>query len=324
MQTEPETAVPTPDRSPSPGAGASPLPSDDPSRDPRYARSPTWAKLLRGMLRTVTEYELIEAGDRILVAISGGKDSYTMLDLLWQARRRSPVPYELIAVHLDQVQPGYDGRPLLGWLQGYGAPFEILREDTYSIVRRLVDEERGDTYCAPCSRLRRGILYSAAERLGCNKIALGHHREDTLHTLLLNLFYGGKLQAMPAAYRTDDGRFQVIRPLIECAERDIAAHAAHAGYPILPCNLCGSQEGLKRQRVAALLNQLEETTPDVRSVMLNAVRNVRPSHLLDQAVAEAWEKRPADLRPWPRPEAAGASGRTVRRLPVLNRGEAGD
>jgi tRNA 2-thiocytidine biosynthesis protein TtcA len=322
MQTEPETAVP--DHTPS--AGAAPHPSDDPGRDPRYARSPTWTKLVRGMLRTVTEYGLIEAGDRILVAISGGKDSYTMLDLLWQARRRSPVPYELIAVHLDQVQPGYDGRPLRTWLEGYGAPFEILREDTYSIVRRLVDEQRGDTYCAPCSRLRRGILYSAAERLGCNKIALGHHREDTLHTLLLNLFYGGKLQAMPAAYKTDDGRFQVIRPLIECAERDIAAHAAHAGYPILPCNLCGSQDGLKRQRVAALLNQLEETTPDVRSVMLNAVRNVRPSHLLDPEVAQAWEQRPADLRPWPRPQpaAAEAGGRTVRRLPVLNRSDPGD
>jgi tRNA 2-thiocytidine biosynthesis protein TtcA len=246
-------------------------------------------KLLRGMLRTVDRYRLIAPGDHILVAVSGGKDSYTMLDLLLQAQKRAPIDFALTAVHLDQGQPGYDGRPLEAWLQRSGARYEILREDTYSIVKELT--AGGGTYCAPCSRLRRGILYSAAERLGCNKLALGHHREDTLQTLLLNLFYAGKLQAMPASYRTDDGRFVVIRPLIECAERDIAAHAAATGYPILPCNLCGSQDGLKRQEVAALLDTLETRIPDVRQVMLNAVRNVRPSHLLDLEVQAAWAAR---------------------------------
>jgi tRNA 2-thiocytidine biosynthesis protein TtcA len=268
-------------------------------------------KLLRCMLRTVDRYRLIEAGDHILVAVSGGKDSYTMLDLLLQAQRRSPVSFQLTAVHLDQRQPGYDGRPLAAWLSQSGARFEILHEDTYSIVKGLVSE--GETYCAPCSRLRRGILYSCAARLGCNKIALGHHREDTLHTLLLNLLYAGKLQAMPASYRTDDGRFQVIRPLIECAEPDIAAHAAAVGYPILPCNLCGSQDGLKRREVAALVSQLESTIPDVRAVMLSAIRNVRPSHLLDRRVATAWAQRPADP---PTPASLGPG----RRLPMLREG----
>jgi len=257
-------------------------------------------KLLRTMQRTIVSYGLISKGDRIMVAISGGKDSYTMLDLLWAAKKRAPFPFDLVAVHLDQGQPGYDGRPLEGWLSDFGAPYEILREDTYSIVKQLVSE--GDTYCAPCSRLRRGVLYSAAERLGCNKIALGHHREDTLQTLMLNLLYSGKLQAMPAKYRTDDGRFEVIRPLIDCAERDIAAHAQAAGYPILPCNLCGSQDGLRRKQVESLLAQLETTIPDVRQVMLHALKNVRPTHLLDQSVAAAWSERRPELRPSLRPQ----------------------
>ena len=252
-------------------------------------------KLLRTMQRTIVSYGLIAPGDRLMVAVSGGKDSYTMLDLLCVAQKRAPFQFELIAVHLDQGQPGYDGKPLADWLAAFGAPYEILHEDTYSIVKQLVSE--GDTYCAPCSRLRRGVLYSAAERLGCNKIALGHHREDTLQTLLLNLLYAGKLQAMPAKYRTDDGRFEVIRPLMDCAERDIAAHALAAGYPILPCNLCGSQDGLRRQQVESLLAQLESTIPDVRQVMLHAIKNVRPSHLLDVSVATAWSERRSELRP---------------------------
>jgi tRNA 2-thiocytidine biosynthesis protein TtcA len=245
-------------------------------------------KLSRAMLRTVGAYGLIRAGDRILVALSGGKDSYTLLDLLWRARRKAPVDFDLIAVHLDQRQPGYDGRALEAWLAAFGAPFEIVREDTYSIVKAQVPD--GGVHCAPCSRLRRGILYTTAARLGCNKIALGHHRDDALETLLLNLFYAGKLQAMPARYRTRDGRFEVIRPLIECAESDIARHAAAAGYPILPCNLCGSQVGLKRDAVARLLASLEREIPAVRQVMLGALKNVRPSHLLDAEVAAAWEK----------------------------------
>ena len=254
-------------------------------------------RLSRAMLRSVSTYGLIAPGDRILVAVSGGKDSYTMLDLLWRARARAPLPFDLVAVHLDQRQPGYDGRPLRQWLERFGAPFEILSEDTYSIVRELTKD--GGTYCGPCSRLRRGILYTAAERLRCNKIALGHHREDTLETLLLNLFYGGKLQAMPPPYRTDDDRFDVIRPLIECAERDIAAFARLSAYPILPCNLCGSQDGIKREAMGRLIETLEAQAPDVRAVMLQALKNVRPSHLLDSEVGEAWARRPKEVRPPP-------------------------
>jgi tRNA 2-thiocytidine biosynthesis protein TtcA len=256
-----------------------------------------YRRLSRTMLRSVTGFGMIGDGDSLLVALSGGKDSYTMLDLLIGARERAPIRFELIALHLDQGQPGYDGRPLVEWLENAGVPFEVEREDTYSAVIANAEEDPGATYCRVCSRLRRGILYTCAERLGCNKIALGHHRDDALETLLLNLFYSGRLQAMPARYTTNDGRFEVIRPLIECAEADIAAHAAHAGYPILPCNLCGSQTDLKRRRVARLLADLEREAPDLRQVMLAALKNVRPSHLLDAEVAEAWEARAASYPP---------------------------
>src|SRR5688572_30832478 len=176
--------------------------------------------LYRQVKETCQGYELLAPGDRIMVAMSGGKDSYTLFHLLRQLVPRLPFGVELVAVHLDQVQPGYDGRGLAAYLEASGWPYEILREDTYSVVTDKIDDK--STYCSLCSRLRRGILYTAAERLGCTKIALGHHRDDTLETFLLNLFYSGKLQAMPASYRTDDGRFEVIRPLIECAEADIA------------------------------------------------------------------------------------------------------
>lgn len=254
-----------------------------PRRDPQALLE----HLSRRMLRAVGEHRLLEEGDRILAAISGGKDSYTMLELLLAAQRKSPVRYEVIAVHLDQGQPGYEGRPLEEWLRSREIRHDILREDTYSIV--LEKAADNSTYCGPCSRLRRGILYTAAERLGCNKVALGHHRDDALETLLLNLFYAGRLQAMPARYHTNDGRFVVIRPLIECAEEDIAEHARNAGYPILPCRLCGSQDNLKRDAVASLLARLEVEIPGVRSVMLSALKNVRLTHLLDREAAEAWE-----------------------------------
>jgi tRNA 2-thiocytidine biosynthesis protein TtcA len=254
-------------------------------------------RLSRAMLDTVVRWNLVEQGDRILVAVSGGKDSYTLLDLLWRARRKAPIRYDIMAFHLDQAQPGYDGRPLAEWLERFGAPFEIAQEDTYSTVMDDAEKNGEGTYCRLCSRLRRGILYTAAERLGCNKIALGHHRDDALETLLLNLFYAGRLQAMPAVYTTNDGRFRVIRPLIECAESDIARQAGDAGYPILPCNLCGSQTDLKRQRVARLIEQLEGEIPQLRRVMLAAIKNVRPTHLLDTEVAEAWARQAGDYAP---------------------------
>jgi tRNA 2-thiocytidine biosynthesis protein TtcA len=264
-------------------------PAEDPARETQA--------LSRTMLRTIGDWRLVEAGDRILVAVSGGKDSYTLLDLLWRARRRAPIRYELLAVHLDQGQPGYNGGPLRDWLEALGAPFEIAREDTYAAVMAEAERDGQTTYCRLCSRLRRGILYTAAERFGCNKIALGHHRDDALETLLLNLFYSGRLQAMPAVYTTNDGRFRVIRPLVECGAEDIARHAAAAGYPILPCNLCGSQADLKRRTVARILTDLERSIPNLRQVMLAAIKNVRPSHLLDAEVAEAWLARAGDYPP---------------------------
>jgi len=238
------------------------------------------------MGKTIADYQLIADGDHVMVAVSGGKDSYTLLDLLRRAQRKAPISFRITAVHLDQVQPGYDGAPLRRWLEDFGAPFEIVREDTYSTVVELT--AAGKAYCAVCSRLRRGVLYNVAERLGCNKIALGHHRDDALETLLMNLFYAGKLQAMPAKYTTDDGRFEVIRPLIECAESDIVEHATFAGYPILPCNLCGSQDNLRREKMRELIDSMATDNPHVRAVMLNALRNVHPSHLLDREVAKVW------------------------------------
>jgi tRNA 2-thiocytidine biosynthesis protein TtcA len=252
-------------------------------------------RLHRDLRGTCERYQLLAPGDRIMVAMSGGKDSYTLLHLLARLVPRLPFRVELIAVHLDQVQPGYDGSGLRAYLEASGLPFEILREDTYSVVTSHLPESA--TYCSLCSRLRRGILYTAAERLGCNKIALGHHRDDSLETFLLNLFYSGKLQAMPASYRTDDGRFDVIRPLIECAEADIAAFAAEQAFSIIPCNLCGSQEGLKRDAMTALIAQLERDHPHVRAIMANALRNVRPTHLLDREVARAWAERAPEIRP---------------------------
>ena len=246
-------------------------------------------KLGRKLRATICDYGLVEQGDRVLVGLSGGKDSYTLLDLLHASRALAPIAYEVIAVHVDQGQPGYDGQRLAAWLEASGLPYEIVRQDTYSVVERVT--KPGEIFCAACSRLRRGVLYSAAERLGCNKIALGHHRDDSLETFLLNLFYAGKLQAMPARYTTDDGRFDVIRPLVECAEADIAEHARHAGYPILPCGLCSNQADSRRDAMTALLDELEQTAPDVRNVMLAALRHVRPSHLLDRKVAAAWAAR---------------------------------
>lgn len=284
--------------------------------------------LSRQVKQTCLDYALLAPGDRVMVAMSGGKDSYTLMTLLGELVPRLPFRVELVAVHLDQRQPGYDGAGLRRWLEASGWPFELLSEDTYAVVTSHLDDTA--TYCSLCSRLRRGILYTAAERLGCNKIALGHHRDDSLETFLMNLFYAGKLQAMPARYRTDDGRFEVIRPLIESGEAQIAAFAAGVGYPIIPCNLCGSQDGLKRDAMTRLLDQLEREHPSVRNVMLNALRNVRPSHLLDRDVAAAWAARPDDIRPVepaePRREHAAAQPvvavgtdamRGARRLPVV-------
>lgn len=260
-------------------------------------------ELSRAVGRCVADFDLLEEGDRVMVCLSGGKDSYAMLDLLERLRRKAPIRFELVAVHLDQGQPGYDGRPLREWLAASGHAHRILREDTYSIV---VDKlEEASTYCSLCSRLRRGILYNAAEELGCTKIALGHHRDDALETLLLNLVFTGSLKSMPARLTSDDGRNVVIRPLLYCAEETIARYAALRGYPILPCDLCGSQEGLKRQQAKALLGQLEELAPKAKESMLAALANVKATHLLDRGLV----KTTVDRLP--------ASPDGTRRLPLV-------
>jgi tRNA 2-thiocytidine biosynthesis protein TtcA len=237
-------------------------------------------RLARDMGRALNDFHLIDDGDRLLVAMSGGKDSYAMCVLLRDLQRRAPIRFELMVVHVDQGHPGYDGAPLESWLRAEGVPYRVLHEDTYSIVTDKIPE--GKTYCSLCSRLRRGILYQAATDLGCNKIALGHHRDDALETLLLNLFFGGKLATMPPRLVSDDGRHVVIRPLIYCAEDHLAAFAAEHRFPILPCNLCGSQSEAQRKQMKAMLNDLEAKHPTLRQTMLAAMGNVNPSHLLDK------------------------------------------
>jgi tRNA 2-thiocytidine biosynthesis protein TtcA len=241
--------------------------------------------LARALARAATEFHMLQDADRVMVAVSGGKDSLTMLHLLASLSRRSPVRFSVIAVHLDQCQPGHDPGPLVEFFRSHSYEFHIERDDTYSIVKQKIPE--GKTACSLCSRLRRGVLYRLASQLGCTKIALGHHRDDAIVTLMLNMVFSGQLKAMPPKLISDDGRHVVIRPLIFCAEDDIAKFAAEMAFPILPCSLCGSQPDAKRRVVSDLLAQLEQQCPSARSNMLAALSNVRPSHLLD---ANLWQQ----------------------------------
>ncbi len=237
-------------------------------------------RLIRAAAEAIRDFELVAGGDRILVAVSGGKDSYTLLHVLMRLRERAPVDFDLVAVNLDQGLPGYPAEVVRGHLQAVGVPYRMLRKDTWSIVRRLVPQ--GETTCPVCSRLRRGILYNAAAELGCNKIALGHHRDDLVETLLLSALYSGALKSMPPILRSDDGRNVVIRPLCYAAEEDIAAFAEAMRFPIVPCGLCGSQPHLRRRRVKELLAELSREHPAVKGNLLNALGKVVVSHLLDR------------------------------------------
>ena len=245
-------------------------------------RNPLGRKLRRLAGQAVADYAMIEAGDRVMVCVSGGKDSYTLLDVLLSLQRNAPVPFELVAVNLDQKQPNFPAHVLPEYLSELGVEHHVVEEDTYSIVRALTPE--GKTYCPVCSRLRRGVLYGFAARIGASKIALGHHADDAVETLFLNLFFGGRLKSMPPKLVSDDGRHVVIRPLYYVRERDIARWSRQRRHPIVPCDLCGSQEGLQRQAMKEMLAQWDSAAPGRVDNIARALRHVAPSHLADGAL----------------------------------------
>jgi len=236
-------------------------------------------RLCRLVGEAIVHYNMIEEGDKVMVCLSGGKDSYGLLDILLKLQARAPIRFELVAVNLDQKQPGFPAHVLPNYLTELGVPFHIETQDTYSIVKDKIPE--GKTMCSLCSRLRRGILYRVADELGATKIALGHHRDDILQTLLLNMFFGGKLKAMPPKLMSDDGRHVVIRPLALVSEDDLSTWAEHREFPIIPCTLCGSQDNLQRQQVGEMLREWERRHPGRLDNMLHALQHTVPSHLMD-------------------------------------------
>ena len=236
-------------------------------------------RLCRQVGQAIIDYNMIEEGDRVMVCVSGGKDSYAMLDILLKMQQRAPIKFELIAVNLDQKQPGFPDHILPEYLKQVGVPFHIETQDTYSIVKKVIPE--GKTMCSLCSRLRRGILYRVADELKITKIALGHHRDDIIQTFFLNMFFGGKLKGMPPKLVSDDGGHIVIRPMANVAEKDLIRWAAHREFPIIPCTLCGSQENLQRKQIGNMLREWEKQYPGRTETMFTAMQNVVPSHLMD-------------------------------------------
>ncbi len=296
-----ETGLPAPDRAPHPRPAQSPLPPlvdmNATTESLAWADAPPAAptnslkierethklekRLCRQVGQAIVDFNMIEAGDRVMVCLSGGKDSFTMLDILMKMQQRAPVDFTLVAVNLDQKQPGFPDHILPDYLKSLGLPFHIETQDTYSIVKKVVPE--GKTMCSLCSRLRRGILYRVADELKITKIALGHHRDDMLQTFFLNMFFGGKLKGMPPKLVSDDGGHVVIRPLAYVAEKDIIRWAEHRKFPIIPCNLCGSQENLQRKQVGNMLREWDKKFPGRIETMFTALQNVVPSHLMDHS-----------------------------------------
>jgi tRNA 2-thiocytidine biosynthesis protein TtcA len=264
-------------------------------------------RLCRETGRAIADYHMIEAGDKVMVCVSGGKDSYGLLDILLKLRARAPIHFDIVAVNLDQKQPGFPEDVLPAYLSSLGIPFRVEEQDTYSIVKRVIPE--GKTTCGLCSRLRRGILYRVADELGATKVALGHHRDDVLQTFFLNMFFGGKLKSMPPKLVSDDGRHVVIRPLAYVSEKDLARWAQHRKFPIIPCSLCGSQENLQRQQIGEMLREWERKHPGRIENMFNALRNVVPSHLHDASLY--------DFKGLKATGVADADGDTAFDAPVL-------
>ena len=283
----------------------------EPNRKAELEFNKLHKRLRRQVGQAIADYAMIEDGDKVMVCLSGGKDSYTLLDLLLQLQAKAPVRFELVAVHLDQKQPGYSPEILPNHLRSVGVPFTILEQDTYSVVKRVVPE--GKTMCGLCSRLRRGALYTHASLHGFTKIALGHHRDDIVETMFLNLFHHSKLAAMPPKLQSDDGRHIVIRPLAYCAEDDIAEYAAAKRFPIMPCNLCGSQETLQRKAIKAMLAEWERKHPGRIENTFRALTDVRPSQLADRQlfdfVALGARGERSDAHAW----LAGESGEEADR-----------
>jgi tRNA 2-thiocytidine biosynthesis protein TtcA len=282
------------------------------ARKAQYKGNKLQKRLRRLVGQAIEDFNMIEKGDRVMVCLSGGKDSYGLLDVLLNLQRHAPIDFDLIAVNLDQKQPGFPEHILPQYLESLNVPYHIVERNTYSVVKRVIPE--GKTTCSLCSRLRRGILYGTAEALKATKIALGHHRDDILETLFLNLFYGGTLKGMPPKLRSDNGKHIVIRPLAYCREKDLATYAKFRAFPIIPCNLCGSQPNLQRQAIKAMMQAWDKQFPGRLETMFRALQNVKPSHLADPTLYDfkglqgqsepfpdgdiAFDQEPL---PWPQP-----------------------